>query len=922
MLGLGLLGIEGTVVANAREAAAALDRALVAPGVAMVLARPGVGGGTARAHRGGRRRHRRPAGGRGPRPGRGHGRRPPHRTRGARARHAPGGLRRWRNCAATSTSWWPWSIAARSGGRSRPRRPRTPKRRASRAKARRASRRRAPPPAKSAPRARRKSVAGSSRAPTSTRRRARLEAREARLERVWSAAQAELEALASGPDGDAARAALCREAARRLGGDAVVVTLDREAHARLTAADVAAWADPDGPALAPRPRTARGRARRPRARRSRLGGRHLRRATGAGARGAARRGRRAARRRGDRGPRHGGAMSVVGRIERIAGPIAHVRTHAPVAVLEHVWVGTLRLAAEVISVAGDRATVQIYEETTGVRPGEPVEGTGHPLSVLLAPGLIGQTFDGIQRPLEVVREAQGIYLRRGASEGLPDRAWAFTPRVAVGDAVTAGAVLGTVPETPLIEHRVLVPPHRGRDDRGAWRREGPLRYADVVARVRDVDGAETRRHARAALAGPPSAPHRGAPGARPSARHRAAGARHLLPRSSRGERRAPRAVRRRQDGAAALAGQVVGRAGDRLRRLRRARQRDGPGAAGVPRARRPAQRAPADGAHDPRRQHLEHAGRRARGERLHRHHAGRVLPRPGLPRRPDGRLHLALGRGAARDRRPPRGDARRGGLPGLPPVAARRLLRARLPRDDALGRRGIGHRDRRGQPARRRLHRAGDPAHAALHARLLGARPRARQRPPLPGGELARELQLLRRRRRGVVARGHRDRLDGPAPTRQRRARTGRPPRTDGAPGGRRGAPRPAALDARDGDPDQGGGAAPERAAPGRRLLPAREAGTAAAPVRRPPRPRRRADRGGRAAAAAARSARPPRPDAPQGDRPQRRPGPARRGRRRPGARPGRPAARSRGGTRARPAQRRSRGPSSRASGAEREVRS
>lgn len=81
------------------------------------------------------------------------------------------------------------------------------------------------------------------------RRRARLDAREARLERVWSTAQAELERRAGGPDGDVARAALCRDAARQLGGDAVVVTLDPDAHARLTAAEVAAWGDPDGPAL-------------------------------------------------------------------------------------------------------------------------------------------------------------------------------------------------------------------------------------------------------------------------------------------------------------------------------------------------------------------------------------------------------------------------------------------------------------------------------------------------------------------------------------------------------------------------------------------------------------------------------------------------------------------------------------------------
>lgn len=81
------------------------------------------------------------------------------------------------------------------------------------------------------------------------RRQARLDAREARLERVWDAAWAELERLARGPAGDAARAALCRDAARRLGGESVVVTLDADAHARLTAADVAAWGEPDGPAL-------------------------------------------------------------------------------------------------------------------------------------------------------------------------------------------------------------------------------------------------------------------------------------------------------------------------------------------------------------------------------------------------------------------------------------------------------------------------------------------------------------------------------------------------------------------------------------------------------------------------------------------------------------------------------------------------
>jgi V/A-type H+/Na+-transporting ATPase subunit A len=180
-------------------------------------------------------------------------------------------------------------------------------------------------------------------------------------------------------------------------------------------------------------------------------------------------------------------VSRIGTLDRIAGPIARVRTEAPVGVLEHVLVGHERLAAEVISVDRGFATVQVYEETTGLRPGEPVEGTGLPLSVTLAPGLVGMTFDGIQRPLEVVREAQGIYLRRGATEGMPPRRWAFTPSVAVGALVAAGQVLGEVPETPLVRHRVLVPPgHTGRVIEIATERE--LGRDDVVARVQGADG--------------------------------------------------------------------------------------------------------------------------------------------------------------------------------------------------------------------------------------------------------------------------------------------------------------------------------------------------------------------------------------------------------------------------------------------------
>jgi V/A-type H+-transporting ATPase subunit A len=182
-------------------------------------------------------------------------------------------------------------------------------------------------------------------------------------------------------------------------------------------------------------------------------------------------------------------VNRVGRLERISGPIARVRLEAPVGVLEAVTVGHDGLAAEVISLDGDHAMVQIYEETGGLRPGEPVHGSGSPLSVTLAPGLIGETFDGIQRPLEVVRDAQGIYLRRGADASLPDRAWAFTPVATEGDEVGGGEVLGHVPETPSIEHRVLVPP--GRAGTIAYLAPASeLHHEDVVARIRDATGEE------------------------------------------------------------------------------------------------------------------------------------------------------------------------------------------------------------------------------------------------------------------------------------------------------------------------------------------------------------------------------------------------------------------------------------------------
>jgi V/A-type H+-transporting ATPase subunit A len=142
----------------------------------------------------------------------------------------------------------------------------------------------------------------------------------------------------------------------------------------------------------------------------------------------------------------------------ISGPVVRARATGPLSVLEQVQVGKARLAGEVIALRHDVATIQVYEETNGLRPGEPLYGTGSPLSVVLGPGLLANTYDGLQRPLAVIRDQNGIYLQRGSqAQALPERDWHFTPRLKAGDSVGPGSLVGVIPETALIEHRVLIP---------------------------------------------------------------------------------------------------------------------------------------------------------------------------------------------------------------------------------------------------------------------------------------------------------------------------------------------------------------------------------------------------------------------------------------------------------------------------------
>ena len=155
-------------------------------------------------------------------------------------------------------------------------------------------------------------------------------------------------------------------------------------------------------------------------------------------------------------------MQSTGKIIEVNGPI--VTIHFPgIRNGEQVRVGKLGLMGEVISLEGEQAIIQVYESTESLRPGEEVQALGHPLSVELGPGLMGQIFDGVQRPLNTIFAESGEFIPRG-SQVLPlDRArtWHFQPNteLSAGQMISAGSVLGTVQETPAIVHHILVPPH-------------------------------------------------------------------------------------------------------------------------------------------------------------------------------------------------------------------------------------------------------------------------------------------------------------------------------------------------------------------------------------------------------------------------------------------------------------------------------
>ncbi len=177
-------------------------------------------------------------------------------------------------------------------------------------------------------------------------------------------------------------------------------------------------------------------------------------------------------------------MELKGEIYRVSGPVVTARGVSP-RMYDVVLVGHEKLMGEVIGLEDDDVTIQVYEDTSGVKPGEPVENTGEPLSVELGPGLLTSIYDGIQRPLPVLQDKMGDYIERGVSApGLDhSKKWDFVPTVKKGESVEGGQTIGTVQETPTISHKILVPPNSS--GKVTELKKGTYTIDDVIGKLDD-----------------------------------------------------------------------------------------------------------------------------------------------------------------------------------------------------------------------------------------------------------------------------------------------------------------------------------------------------------------------------------------------------------------------------------------------------
>ena len=180
-----------------------------------------------------------------------------------------------------------------------------------------------------------------------------------------------------------------------------------------------------------------------------------------------------------------------GKIIKVAGPVVMAEGMIGARMYDVVRVGAENLIGEIVELKGDRASIQVYEDTVGIGPGEEVVNTGAPLSVELGPGLISSIYDGIQRPLDQLVEAQGNFIKRGSDiPGLKRTTkWHFTPTVENGTEVSAGDIVGEVVESTLVNHKIMVPPRSSGKLEGLA--EGDYTVDEVIGTVTDANGNKT-----------------------------------------------------------------------------------------------------------------------------------------------------------------------------------------------------------------------------------------------------------------------------------------------------------------------------------------------------------------------------------------------------------------------------------------------
>lgn len=177
-----------------------------------------------------------------------------------------------------------------------------------------------------------------------------------------------------------------------------------------------------------------------------------------------------------------------GKVTKVSGPLVIAEGLDTAKMFDVVRVGQMGLVGEVIEIHGGKVSIQVYEETAGLSPGDPVVTTGEPLSVELGPGMMEGIFDGIQRPLDVVRDVAGDFISRGIDVKAlnRDKKWTFVPKVKVGDKVFSGDIIGTVQETVIVEHRIMVPPGVEGTVKEVF--SGDFTVEETVVKIATADG--------------------------------------------------------------------------------------------------------------------------------------------------------------------------------------------------------------------------------------------------------------------------------------------------------------------------------------------------------------------------------------------------------------------------------------------------